>query len=194
MYFYILPVIWKDDLEKEWEWKLECFVRAALNCTKIQCKLDELMLNRAKARRRAGWKPWKSCDEESDIMEEQGSISRKVIYNFWAFGVQLQKDRFGTTGSVPMEDVGAVETRRVLAGRSAPQNIAPSHGAFWRSKMTNCFWDLWGALTYCRGSALWGEPYICSQSPESQCGWTMHHTGILSFLSAGWEILPVGLE
>lgn len=35
MYFYILPVIWKDDLEKEWGWKLECFVRAALNSTEI---------------------------------------------------------------------------------------------------------------------------------------------------------------
>lgn len=65
---------------------------------------------------------------------------------------------------------------------------------FQRSKVTNCFWDLWGALTYCRGSALSRGQCSSSQSPESQCGWTKHHTSILSFLSTGWEILPVGLE
>lgn len=153
------------------------------------------MLNTAKARRGPGWKPWKSSDEEEAWhYGRAGQHFQEGHLQFLSILCSAAKDRFGTAWPVCMEDVGAVETRRVLGGRSAPQNIATSYGVLLKSKVTNCFWDLWGALSYCRSSALLREPSSSSQSPESQCGWTKHHKHTLSFLSTGWEILPVGLE
>lgn len=103
------------------------------------------------------------------------------------------QDGSGAAWSVRREDEGAVEARRVLGGRSVPQNATPSLVVFQKIKL-----QVYKLFTRSvRSSDV--PRRLCtlqrglrsySQHPESQCGRSKHHTHILPFLSAGWEILP----
>jgi len=89
------------------------------------------MHNSSKDRTGQGYRPWKSwraTGEPQPQHFQEGHLQFPSTFS-------AAQDRSGAARPVHMEDEGAVETRRVLGGRSAPQNTTLSSVVFQKDQI-----------------------------------------------------------